>query len=60
VGQRFISVDPVIVGNGTVASTAARKHDESSAAKPTAGTSRVWKVGSIIVIGNNSTENGFV
>ena len=58
--QRFISADLVTVDNATAASTAARKHDANSGAKPIADISRVWKDGSIIETGSNSTENDFV
>ena len=36
---------------------AARKFDASNAALPTVATSGVWRVGSIIAIGNGSTGN---
>lgn len=59
-GQSFTSADRVIAGNDTVASTAAKKHDENSVGKPIAGTSRVWKAGLTIATGSSSTENGSV
>jgi hypothetical protein len=55
--QRFTSADHVTVDNGTAASTAAGTHDESSAVKPIADTSGVWKAGSITGTGSNCTEN---
>jgi hypothetical protein len=55
--QRFTFADHVIAANATAASIAARKHDGSSAAKPIAVTSGVWKADSITAIDNGFTGN---
>jgi len=60
VGQRFTSADRVIVDNDTAVNTADRKHDESNGVKPIVDTNKVWKAGSIIAIGSDSTANDSV
>ena len=50
-------VRTAIVDSAIAVRLAARKFDASNAALPTVATSGVWRVGSIIAIGNGSTGN---
>ena len=50
-------VHTAIADSAIAVRLAARKFDASNAALPTVATSGVWRVGSIIAIGNGSTGN---